>query len=79
MGEAGRNAAVNFVSTDLDFYRSAKLVVDRYSDAATLYAARRAIELNERGDVQGAAVWVRIRAAAIELMKKGAAEGETTH
>ncbi len=67
------------MTSGLDIYRSAKLLVDRYSDQATLYAARRAIELNDKGDVQGAAVWVRIRAAAIELLSTAPAHGVATH
>ena len=65
--------------SDLDIYRSAKLLVDRYSDKATLYAARRAIELNDKGDVQGAAVWVKIRVAAIELLSTAPVDGVAMH
>jgi hypothetical protein len=40
--------------SDLDILRSAKLVLDHHGEDALVYAARRADELLERGDVQGA-------------------------
>lgn len=67
------------MTSNLDIYRCAKLLVDRYGDQATLHAAHRAEALNEKGDIQGAAVWVQIRSAAIELMRSEPDVGSMTH
>ena len=67
------------MTSDLDIYRCAKLMVDRFGDQATLHAAHRAEALNEKGDVHGAAVWLLIRPAAIELMTAKPDAGSITH
>lgn len=46
--------------TDLDIYRSAKLLIDQYGDAAMLEASIKADEMVNRGDVEGRNVWLRI-------------------
>ncbi len=49
--------------TDLDIYRSAKLLIDQHGQEATHEAARRADVLRDKGDLDGQAVWLRIRKA----------------
>ena len=63
--------------SDLDIYRSAKLLIDQHGQDATHEAARRADALRDKGDLDGAATWLRIRVAVLELLKPG--DGETVH
>ena len=55
------------MTSDRDIYRTAKLIIDRHGDEAGLYAAGRADQLLEAGDIAGATVWRRIVAAIEEL------------
>jgi len=50
-----------------DIWASAKLLVDKYGEDATIHAAMRAGELSVQGDLDGAAVWRQIIAAIEEL------------
>ena len=50
-------------------YRAAKLLVDRHGDEAPIHAAMRAGELMDQGDMDGRAVWLRIKAAVEELLR----------
>ncbi len=52
---------------DLDIYRSANLLVKRHGADAPIYAATRADELLEKGDVDGYAVFRRVEKAVEEL------------
>ncbi len=45
---------------DIDIYRSAKLLIDRYGDGATVEAMKRADALAAEGDTTGKVVWLRI-------------------
>ncbi len=63
--------------TDLDFYRSAQLLVEQRGADATHEAARRTDALRNKGDLDGQAVRMRIRKAVLELLKSG--DGETVH
>ena len=63
--------------SDLDIFRSAKIMIDRYGPDAELEAARRADALRDKGDLDGQAAWLRIPAAVLELLKPG--DGETVH
>ena len=63
--------------TDLDIYRSAKILVEQHGADALIQAALKADELLDAGDLDGQAVWMRIRKAVLELMKPG--DGETVH
>lgn len=46
--------------SDLDILRTAMLVIEHHGDQAWLFAARRADELLDKGDVEGRRVWLRI-------------------
>ncbi len=65
------------MTTDLDIYRSAKLLIDQHGQDAILEAAIRADELLDAGDLDGQAVRMRIRKAVLELLKVG--DGEVVH
>ena len=62
---------------DLDIYRSAKVLLNRYGDGASLHAANRADEMLDAGDMDGQAVWLRIHDAVLELGRTAPGEGET--
>ncbi len=55
--------------TDIDIYRSAKLLIDQHGQDASHEAARRADALRDKGDLDRQAVWLRIRAAVVELSR----------
>ncbi len=55
------------MTSDLDIYRSANLLVKRHGPDAPIHAAMRADELLEAGDLDGCAVWRRILRATEEL------------
>ena len=57
------------MTDDLDIYRAAKLVIDRHGEDAALFAEARAVVLEGEGDVEGSAIWVRIKAAVEELQR----------
>ena len=63
------------MKTDLDIFRSAKLLIDQHGADAIIEAALKADELLDAGDFDGQAVWLRIRKAMLELLKPG--DGET--
>ena len=50
--------------TDLDIYRSAKLLVEQHGADALIEAALKADELLDAGDIDGRATWLRIRKAS---------------
>ncbi len=60
---------------DIDIFRSAKLLIDKHGQDALLEAALKADELLDAGDIDGQAVWMRIRKAVLELLKPS--DGET--
>ena len=53
------------MTTDLDIYRSAKLLIDQHGESAALEAAFKSDAMLDRGDLDGAAIWRRIVAAAL--------------
>ena len=65
------------MTADLDICRSAKLLIEQHSQEALIEAAIRADQLRDAGDRDGQAVWLRIRKAVLELLKRG--DGETVH
>ncbi len=54
--------------SDLDIYRTAKLLIDRHGDEAPIHAAMRADEMLEAGNMERRAVWPRILSAGEELV-----------
>ncbi len=57
------------MTDELDIWRSAKLLVDRHGEDAPIHAAMRADELMGAGDMDGRAVWLRIKAAVEEMLR----------
>ena len=56
---------------------AAMLLIGQHGQDATHEAARRADTLRDGGDLDGQAVWLRIRATVLELLKPG--DGEAVH
>ncbi len=54
---------------DIDIWRSAAPIIKRYGEDAPLEAAMRADAMLEAGDLDGLAVWKRIKKAAEELLQ----------
>ena len=47
--------------SDVDIYRTAKLLVDKHGDEAPIHAAMRSDALLDRGDMKGRAAWLAIK------------------
>ena len=68
------------MTSDLDIYRSAKLLIDQLGEAAPIFAAQQAVACWERGDLDGKAVWMRVIQAIKELLDRGpSAVGQPVH
>ena len=67
------------MTSDLDIYRSANVIIREYGEDAVLEAAKHADAMLEKGDLEGQAVWKRVLKAAEELQRKERAPGETAH
>ncbi len=65
--------------SNLDIYRSAKLLVDQHGEDAVIEAAMRADKLLAAGDMDGKRVWVRIMKAVEELHRQEPGPGERAH
>ncbi len=65
--------------SDLDIYRSARLLIDTHGDEAPIHAAMRIDELLDKGDLDGRGVWRRILKAVEELLSEERPEGVRVH
>ncbi len=54
--------------SEIDIYRSAKLLIDQHGEDAPIYAAMQADKCLEAGDLDGEATWVRVIGAIAELL-----------
>jgi hypothetical protein len=61
---------------DIEVYRVANTLMKSYGDEAGLVAIRRVGALSEQGDVEGAAVWLRV-VDAIRELRSTTPEGRT--
>ena len=58
------------MTSDLDIYRSAKVLIEQHGlKGASDHAADRIAELMEHGDTDGAFAWRKIRAALLDLSR----------
>ncbi len=62
------------MTSDLDIYRSAQVLVKHHGDDAPIEAAMRADAMLEKGDLDGYAVWRRVLRAVEELRRSGPKE-----
>ena len=67
------------MTSDLDIYRAANLLIKQHGDDAPIHAAMRADEMLEKGAMDGKAVWVRIAKAVEELLSDKQADGAAFH
>lgn len=64
------------MTSDLDIWRTANILVKQHGDDAEIVAAQRADELLDKGDLEGQRVWKRIVAAVRELQRNEPLKGE---
>ncbi len=64
---------------DIDIYRAAKVLMDRYGHDAPLLSIKRATDMLDSGDVDGYAVWKRIVDAIKEMERETPRPGEHRH
>ncbi len=67
------------MTSDLDIYRSAQVLVKQHGPEAPTHAAMRADAMLEAGDLDGVAVWRRILRAVEELQRVGPVPGVRVH
>ncbi len=65
--------------SDLDIYRTAKLLVDKHGTDAPIHAAMKADAMLDKGDMGGAAMWRRVIKAIEELLATGRCDSTTVH
>ena len=67
------------MSSDLDIFRTANVLIRNHGDGVALEAAQRADAMLERGDMDGCAVWKRIVAAVEEIERTERRRDEAAH
>ncbi len=67
------------MTSDLDIWRSANILVKRHGQDAPIHAAMRADAMLEKGDLDGYAVWKRVLRAAGELQRTKPGPGVRVH
>ena len=67
------------MTSDLDIYRSAQMLVQQHGPDAPIHAAKRADAMLEAGDLDGCAVWKRILRAVEELQVTEPKSGAAVH
>ena len=65
--------------SELDIYRSAKLLIDQHGEDAPIFAAMQADKCHEGGYLDGKAVWMAVIRAIKTLRKKNPLSGEAVH
>ena len=58
------------MTSDLNIYRTANILVKQYGEDAPIEAAMRADAMLEKGDLEGCAVWKRVLRAVEEPLSK---------
>ncbi len=65
--------------SELDIYRTAKLLVDNHGAEAPIHAAMNADAMLAKGDMDGRGVWLRVVKAVEELLDKKPRGPERLH
>ena len=65
------------MTSDLDIYRSAKLLIDQHGEDALIFTAQQADRCLEAGDLDGKAAWKRVIAAIEELLDQQPPSSDT--
>ena len=67
------------MTSNLDIYRTAKVLVDQHGEDAPIHAAMTADELMAKGDLDGQAIWKLILKAIDELLANERPEDAGLH
>ena len=67
------------MTSNLDIYRSANLLIERYGEDAPIHAAMSADAMMAKGDLDGFAVWRLILKAVDELLAVRPADDSAVH
>ncbi len=67
------------MTSDLNIYRTANVLVKHYGEDAALEAAQRADIMLEKGAIDGQRVWKRVLAAVKEIQREVPREGEAVN
>ncbi len=67
------------MTSDLDIYRLAQVLIREHGADAALEAAQRADAMLAKGDMEGAAVWRRVLRAIEEMQRAQATPDEALH
>ncbi len=67
------------MTSDLDIYRSANVLIREHGEDAALEAAMRADAMLEKGGLEGQAAWKRIVRAVEEIQRTEQPGGESKH
>ena len=65
--------------SDLDIYRSAKVIMKQYGKDAQIHSTKRASAMLDKGDLDAYAVWKRILRAIEELKRAEPKPGTRVH
>ncbi len=67
------------MTSDLDIYRTASVLIREHSEDAALEAAQRADVMREKGSLDGQRMWKRVLAAVKEIRREEPREGEVVN
>ena len=67
------------MTSDLDIYRTANVLVKHYGEDAAIEAAQHADAMLEKGCLDGQRVWKRVLAAVKEIQRQEPREGEAVN
>ncbi len=67
------------MTSDLDIYRSANILIKQHGEDAPIQAAMRADAMLNKGDLDGVATWRRILRAVEEQQGTAPKPGEAVH
>ena len=67
------------MTSDLDIYRTANVLIREHGDEADLEAAQHADAMLEKGAIDGQRVWKRVLAAVKEIQREEPREGEAVN
>ena len=67
------------MTSELDIFCSANILVKRYGEDAALEAAMRADAMLDRGDLDGCVAWKRIVRAVVEIQRSERNSKEPLH
>jgi hypothetical protein len=67
------------VTSDLDIFRTANVLVKHYGEDAALEAAQRADAMLDKGAIDGQRIWKRVLKAVKEIQRDEPREGETVN